>query len=106
MIWSSGPSQATNAVSVRSVWPQANGTIQWIVPSDEPSGRVSGPPKADEMVYKTISSDGNRLALRSAEGIAMSVYDFTAIRLDGSEQKLSDYRGQVLLIVNTASECG
>jgi len=36
----------------------------------------------------------------------MSVYDFTATRLDGSEQKLSDYRGQVLLIVNTASECG
>src|SRR3954470_19966260 len=36
----------------------------------------------------------------------MSVYDFTATRLDGSEQKLSDYRGQVLLIVNTASACG
>ena len=36
----------------------------------------------------------------------MSVYDFTATRLDGSEQSLSDYRGQVLLIVNTASACG
>jgi glutathione peroxidase len=36
----------------------------------------------------------------------MSIYDFTATRLDGAEQSLSDYRGQVLLIVNTASKCG
>jgi glutathione peroxidase len=36
----------------------------------------------------------------------MSVYDFTAARLDGREEKLADYRGQVLLIVNTASACG
>jgi glutathione peroxidase len=36
----------------------------------------------------------------------MSVYDYAVRRLDGREQKLSDYRGQVLLIVNTASQCG
>jgi glutathione peroxidase len=36
----------------------------------------------------------------------MSIYAFTARRLDGTEQPLSDYRGQVLLIVNTASACG
>ena len=35
-----------------------------------------------------------------------SVYDFSAQRLDGHEQVLSDYRGKVLLIVNTASKCG
>ena len=35
-----------------------------------------------------------------------SIYDFTATRLDGSSEHLSAYRGQVLLIVNTASECG
>ena len=36
----------------------------------------------------------------------MSVYDFSAKRLDGTEESLSAYRGQVLLIVNTASRCG
>ena len=35
-----------------------------------------------------------------------TVYDFTATRLDGKEQSLAEYRGHVLLIVNTASECG
>src|SRR6202790_868160 len=36
----------------------------------------------------------------------MSVYDFSATRLDGHEEQLSAYRGRVLLIVNTASQCG
>ena len=35
-----------------------------------------------------------------------TVYDFSALRLDGKEQSLGDYRGRVLLIVNTASACG
>ena len=35
-----------------------------------------------------------------------SVYDFTANTLDGREVSLEDYRGKVLLIVNTASKCG
>jgi glutathione peroxidase len=36
----------------------------------------------------------------------MTVYDYSAQRLDGHEESLSDYRGQALLIVNTASQCG
>jgi len=36
----------------------------------------------------------------------MTVYDYSAQRLDGTEESLSAYRGQVLLIVNTASQCG
>jgi glutathione peroxidase len=35
-----------------------------------------------------------------------SVYDFSARCIDGSEQPLSAYAGQVLLIVNVASQCG
>jgi len=35
-----------------------------------------------------------------------SVYDFSAKTLDGVETPLSDYAGQVLLVVNTASKCG
>jgi len=35
-----------------------------------------------------------------------TVYEFSATLLDGHEQHLADFRGQVLLIVNTASQCG
>jgi len=35
-----------------------------------------------------------------------SVYDFEARRIDGQPAPLSEYRGRVLLIVNTASQCG
>ena len=34
------------------------------------------------------------------------VYDFSARTLDGQDKPLADYRGKVLLIVNTASACG
>jgi glutathione peroxidase len=35
-----------------------------------------------------------------------TIYDFKAKTLQGKEVPLSDYRGQVMLIVNTASKCG
>ncbi len=35
-----------------------------------------------------------------------SLYDIPLRRLDGSNTTLSDWRGKVLLIVNTASKCG
>jgi glutathione peroxidase len=59
------------------------------------------------MVRWTISSNGNILILRQAqdEGF-VSVYDFSARRLDGHAESLSAYRGHALLIVNTASACG
>jgi glutathione peroxidase len=37
---------------------------------------------------------------------AASLYEFDAANLAGQPVKLADYRGQVLLIVNTASKCG
>lgn len=44
------------------------------------------------------------LPLRAQEGDG--VYSFTMKTIDGAETSLGEYRGEVLLIVNTASKCG
>ena len=36
----------------------------------------------------------------------MSIYDFKVKKADGSEATLEEYKGKVMLIVNTATECG
>jgi glutathione peroxidase len=46
-------------------------------------------------------------AAHACYGFGMTtVYDFTARTIDGQEKPLSDYRGKLLVIVNTASKCG
>jgi glutathione peroxidase len=40
------------------------------------------------------------------EQAVTTVYDFSARTIDGKARKLSDYKGKVLLVVNTASQCG
>ena len=41
-----------------------------------------------------------------SKGILMSIYDLNVTARDGSEVSLADYKGEVLLIVNTATGCG
>ena len=36
----------------------------------------------------------------------MSIYDFTVKNQEGEDVSLADYKGKVLLIVNTATQCG
>ena len=36
----------------------------------------------------------------------MGIYDFTMENLDGSQASMEEYKGKVLLIVNTATGCG
>jgi len=36
----------------------------------------------------------------------MSIYDYSVPKTDGTELALSDYKGKVMLIVNTATGCG
>ena len=36
----------------------------------------------------------------------MTVHDYSAKTIDGEDRKLSDYKGKVMMIVNTASKCG
>jgi glutathione peroxidase len=55
-----------------------------------------------------VLSSGTGLGIEraNAEEPAKPLLDLSARRLGGAEEPLSDYRGEVLLIVNTASECG
>jgi glutathione peroxidase len=36
----------------------------------------------------------------------MSVYDFSVKTINGMEESLSDYKGKVLLVINSATHCG
>ena len=47
--------------------------------------------------------NANQVALNST---TQSFYDFSALNMQGKEIKLSDYKGKIVLVVNTASKCG
>jgi glutathione peroxidase len=50
---------------------------------------------------------GLTVALVSMKGIAsMSFYDYSVMDIDGKKAALSQFKGKVALVVNTASQCG
>lgn len=51
-------------------------------------------------------SSGQRVFSIAEKETDMSIYDFTVKAQDGSQVSLADYKGKVLLIVNTATGCG
>ena len=44
--------------------------------------------------------------LMNGRDVMSTIYDFQAELLEGEQKNLADYQGKVLLVVNTASQCG
>jgi glutathione peroxidase len=56
---------------------------------------------------KAPGPDANPAPLpQPSQAANMTLYDFTMSAIDGQPAKLSEYKGKVVLVVNTASECG
>ncbi len=68
-------------------------------------GYVSAPPSAQARSPESlaVTSDEGRIVMAAQTG---SVYDFTLNDIDGKPVSLSQFRGKVLMVVNTASFCG
>ena len=54
------------------------------------------------MFEATLSND----ILMNGRNVMTTIYDFQAELLEGEQKNLADYQGKVLLVVNTASQCG
>lgn len=42
----------------------------------------------------------------SKEVISMNIYDFNVLNIEGKSINLSDYKGQTVLVINSATHCG
>ena len=53
-----------------------------------------------------VSASNAQTASKAPAAATQSAYDFKLTRIDGKPMPLSAYKGQVVLLVNTASMCG
>jgi glutathione peroxidase len=63
---------------------------------------LGGPPPPHDVVKDPTSAP----AKPSVDGSPVSPLDFTVQTIHGTDQKLSDFKGKVVMIVNVASKCG
>lgn len=69
-----------------------------------PQQRRTAPIVLALLALAVLGADAAREEARAPE--ERGVLDYRMKRIDGQEQDLSDYQGQVLLLVNVASKCG
>ena len=67
--------------------------------------KVKAPPAASAPATATPETP-KLVADPNAEKEPSSLFDFTLKNIDGETQPLSAYKGKVILVVNTASQCG
>lgn len=62
-----------------------------------------------DCIIKNLSEtvlQSNRRMSRRKDEVNMSIYDFTVENAMGEEVSLDEYRGKVILIINSATRCG
>ena len=91
--------QPKTAIAIASV---ANGTVTRM----KPPSMMSAPYVGASVAHKSLlAMPGRDLSVHTG-GARRSFLDLSAKTIEGQTRQLGDYRGKVLLVVNTASECG